>query len=119
MNIFGIGVVFLNHYPDRLLGYFLNSSLPTGMDNSNGFPLGIKEKYGDKTKDEEADHLFDLNKDKIIPLLTKFINKLDSMTETMRYQDDYSKTLSVQSDGVVGEYTMIKDKVIHCLLVKK
>lgn len=80
----------------------------------------IKEKYGDKTKDEEADHLFDLNKDKIVPLLKKFINdKMNNITERVRYQDDYSTTMSIQSDGVVGEYTMIKDKVIHCLLVKR
>lgn len=80
----------------------------------------IKEKYGDKTKDEESDHLFDLNKEKIVPLLKKFINdKMNNMTERVRHQDDYSTTMSIQSDGVVGEYTTIKDKVIHCLLVKK
>jgi len=78
----------------------------------------IKEKYGDKTKNEETEHLFDLNKDKIVPIFTKFINKLDNMTERVRYQDDYSTTMSITGDGIVGEYTMIKGKPIHCLLVK-
>lgn len=79
----------------------------------------IIEKYGDKVSDKQAEHLFELNKDMILPLFKKFVAALDKMEEKVIRQDDFSETRSVRGDKVVGEYTLIKGRTIHCLLIKE
>ncbi len=79
----------------------------------------IIEKYGDKTKDEEAEHLFDLNENKIVPLIKKFIQKLDEFTERVIRKDELSETRVVNGKGITGEYTLVKGRTIHALLVKE
>lgn len=79
----------------------------------------IIEKYGDKVSDEQAEHLFELNKDMILPMLKKFIAKLDNAEEKMIREDSFSTTLSIKGDKIYGEYTMVGEDVIHCLLVKE
>jgi hypothetical protein len=79
----------------------------------------VIEKYGDHVSDTQAEHLFELNKDKIVPMLKKFIAGLDKFEEKTIHQDDLSETRAVKGDKVVGEYTLIKGRTIHCLLIKE
>jgi hypothetical protein len=79
----------------------------------------IIEKYGDHVSDEEAEHLFELNPDKILPMFKKFIAGLDTFEEKTIYKDELSETRSVKGKKVVGEYTLIRGRTIHCLLIKE
>lgn len=79
----------------------------------------IIEKYGDKVSDKQAEHLFELNKDMILPMMKKFVNGLDKFEEKTVRQDDFSETRAVKGDKVAGEYTLIKGRTIHCLLIKE
>ena len=79
----------------------------------------VIEKYGDKVSDKQAEHLFELNKDMILPMLKKFIAGLDKFEEKTVRQDDFSETRAVKGDKIVGEYTLIKGRIIHCLLLKE
>ncbi len=79
----------------------------------------IIEKYGDKIKDTQAEHLFELKKDAIIPALRKFIESLSEFTERTIMKDNYSETREVRGKGVIGEYTLVKGQPIHVLLLKE
>lgn len=79
----------------------------------------IIEKYGDHVSNEQAEHLFELQKDKILPMLKKFVAGLDSFEERTIRQDDLSETRAVKGENVIGEYTLVKGRTIHCLLIRE
>lgn len=79
----------------------------------------IIEKYGDKIKDKQAEHLFELKPEMILPILKKFINSLDKFSEKIIRKDNFSETRAVVGDGVIGEYTLVKDQPIHILLIRQ
>lgn len=78
----------------------------------------VIEKYGNKVEDKQAEHLFELQEDRILPALRKFIASLDKFTEKTVRQDDLSETRSVCGENVIGEYTLVKDRTVHVLLIK-
>lgn len=79
----------------------------------------IIEKYGDKIKETQAEHLFELKPETIIPTFRKFIDSLNNFTEKTIQKDDFSETREVVGDSVIGEYTIVKGQPIHVLLLKE
>ncbi len=79
----------------------------------------IIEKYGDKIKDKQANHIFELKQEMIKPSLMEFIKELDEFVEKTIRKDEFSETRVVKGKGVIGEYTLIKGQPIHVLLLKE
>lgn len=79
----------------------------------------IIEKYGDKIKNEQAEHLFELKPEMILPTLGKFIKGLDKFTEKIIRKDNFSETREVCGEGIIGEYTLVKNQPIHVLLLRE
>lgn len=79
----------------------------------------IIEKYGDKIKEKQSEHLFELKPEAIIPAFRKFIEGLDKFVEKVVRKDDFSETRAIIGEGIVGEYTLVKGQSIHVLLLKE
>lgn len=79
----------------------------------------IIEKYGDKIKEKQAKHLFELKSEMILPMLKSFIEELDNFRETTILKDEFSETRGVIGKGIIGEYTLVKGQPIHVLLLKE
>lgn len=79
----------------------------------------IIETLGDKVSEKQAEHLFELKKEMIGPSLKKFITGLAKMREETVRKDEFSETRVVIGEGVVGEYTLVKNQVIHAILVRE
>lgn len=79
----------------------------------------IIEKYGDKIMDKQAEHLFELKPEAILPALKKFIKGLEKNTEKTIRKDGFSETRVVQGEGIVGEWTLVKGQAIHVLLIRE
>ncbi len=79
----------------------------------------VVEKYGDKIKEKQAEHLFELKPEMILPMFKKFIESLNEFKETTIRKDNYSETREVLGRGVIGEYTLVKGQPIHVLLLKE
>lgn len=79
----------------------------------------IIEKYGDKIKEKQTEHLFELKPETILPSIHKFIEGLDKITEETIRKDDHSETRMIRGEGFIGEYTIVKGQPIHVLLLKK
>lgn len=79
----------------------------------------IIEKYGDKIMDKQAEHLFELKPEAILPALKKFIKGLEKNTEKTIRKDEFSETRVVTGEGIVGEYTIVKGQPIHVLLIRE
>lgn len=76
-------------------------------------------KYGDKIKEKQEKHLFELKPETILPALRKFIEGLDNFSEKTVRKDGYSETRTVHGKGIIGEYTLVKGRPIHVLLLKE
>lgn len=80
----------------------------------------IIEKYGDKIKDKQANHIFELKQEMIKPSFMEFIKGLDESTEEIVRKDEFSETKVVKGKEVIGEYTSIKGQaIIHVLLLRE
>jgi hypothetical protein len=79
----------------------------------------IIEKYGDKIMDKQAEHLFELKPEAILPALKKFIKGLEKNTEKTIRKDGFSETRVVMGEGIIGEYTIVKGQTIHVLLIRE
>ncbi len=79
----------------------------------------IIEKYGDKIMDKQAEHLFELKPEAILPALKKFIKGLEKNTEKTIRKDEFSETRVVTGEGIIGEYTIVKGQTIHVLLIRE
>ncbi len=79
----------------------------------------IIEKYGDKIMDKQAEHLFELKPEAILPALKKFIKGLEKNTEKTIRKDEFSETRVVTGEGIVGEWTLVKGQAIHVLLIRE
>jgi hypothetical protein len=79
----------------------------------------IIEKYGDKIKEKQSEHLFELKPETIVPAFRKFIEGLDKFVEKVVRKDDFSETRAIIGKGIVGEYTLVKGQPIHVLLLKE
>ncbi len=79
----------------------------------------IIEKYGDKIMDKQAEHLFELKPEAILPALKKFIKGLEKNTERTIRKDGFSETRVVLGEGIIGEYTIVKGQTIHVLLIRE
>jgi len=79
----------------------------------------VIEKHGDKICNEQADHLFELRPEKILPAFKKFVKGLENGEEHSVRRDDLSETRVVVGKGVIGEYTLVKGRVIHTIIVRQ
>jgi hypothetical protein len=79
----------------------------------------IIEKYGDKIKTVQSNHLYELKPETIVPAFRKFIEGLDKFAEKVVRKDDFSETRAIIGKGIVGEYTLVKGQPIHVLLLKE
>lgn len=79
----------------------------------------IIEKYGDKIMDKQAEHLFELKPEAILPALKKFIKGLEKNTEKTIRKDGFSETRVVMGEGIIGEYTIVKGQPVHVLLIRE
>jgi len=79
----------------------------------------VVEKHGDLVKDEQAEILFELKPEMIKPAFQKFINGLDVYKEKTVRKDNLSETRVVTGNGLVGEYTLVKGRVIHTILARE
>jgi len=79
----------------------------------------IIEKYGDKIMDKQAEHLFELKPEAILPALKKFIKGLEKNTEKTIRKDGFSETRTILGEGIIGEYTIVKGQTIHVLLIRE
>jgi hypothetical protein len=79
----------------------------------------IIEKYGDKIMDKQAEHLFELKPEAILPALKKFIKGLEKNTEKTIRKDGFSETRVVLGEGIIGEYTIVKGQPVHVLLIRE
>jgi len=78
----------------------------------------VIERYGDRVSQEQAENLFELKQERIVPMLKKFVQGLDKFEEKRIRGDEFSETRAVKGEGVVGEYTLIRNRVMHCILVR-
>lgn len=79
----------------------------------------IIEKYGDKIMDKQAEHLFELKPEAILPAFRKFIKGLEKNTEKIIRKDGFSETRVVMGEGIIGEYTIVKGQPVHVLLIRE
>jgi len=79
----------------------------------------VIEKHGDKICNEQADHLFELKPEKILPAFKKFVKGLENGEEHSVRKDDLSETRVIVGKGVIGEYTLVKGRVIHTIIVRQ
>lgn len=79
----------------------------------------IIEKHGDKICQEQADHLFELKPEMIMPAFKKFVDGLVVFKEQTIRKDDMSETRALVGQGIVGEYTLMKGRVVHTILAKE
>jgi len=78
----------------------------------------VIEKLGNKIMKEQAEHLFELQQDKIPTFLDKFIDKLTNHKERTIRKDSFTETRIIVGDGLVGEYTIVLGRVVHVLLTR-
>lgn len=78
----------------------------------------VIEKLGDKIMKEQAEHLFELQEEKIPTFLDKFIEKLTNYNERTIRKDSFTETRIIVGDGLVGEYTIVLGNVVHVLLTR-
>lgn len=79
----------------------------------------VIERHGDKIMEEQAEHLFELKPDMILPAFKKFVDGLKKNTERIIRKDGLSETRVIIGEGVVGEYTLVRNRVIHAILVRE
>ena len=79
----------------------------------------VIEKHGDKLMEKQAEHLFELKPDKIAPAFRKFIKGLKESQEHSVRKDDLSETRIIVGKGLVGEYTLVKGRVVHSIIVRE
>lgn len=79
----------------------------------------IIEKYGDKIKSTQAEHLFELKPEVIPKKFREFIEGLDKAIENIIKKDDFSETREIRGEGIIGEFTIVKGQPIHVLLLKE
>ena len=51
--------------------------------------------------------------------LRKFIKGLDKFTEKTIRKDNFSETREVCGEGIIGEYTLVKNQPVHVLLLRE
>jgi hypothetical protein len=112
-------------FPDQV-GAIIFNPLGVSVIETFDHPLSweaikkeIIEKHGDKICQEQADHLFELKKEMILPAFKKFVDGLKVFKEQTIRKDDMSETRVLVGKSIVGEYTMVKGRVIHTILAKE
>lgn len=79
----------------------------------------IIKKYSDSISQEQAEPIFELKKDMIEKKIREFFEKLVAFEEKTIAMQHNSETKSVYGNGVIGEYTVLNNKVIHFLAMRK
>jgi len=74
----------------------------------------IISKYG-RELSEEVDSIFEINEKKIPKKISEFLNTLLACKEEISFEDKEAKTFILKGNGVIGEYSKLKEKVIHIL----
>lgn len=79
----------------------------------------IISKYGDELSKEQAEPIFELKEKMVKKKILEFIGKLLVFTEKTVVTQRNSETRVIEGTDVVGEYTILKDDVIHFLAMRK
>lgn len=78
----------------------------------------IYEQYDDIVDNEQEGNLYKLNKDKIPGLIDAFFKDFGACKETVTFQEGSATTYSLRGK-VLGEKTILNDKIIHLLGMRK
>jgi len=88
-------------------------------DSWKAFSDSIIRHYEDVlTKEAEAD-IFKLDEEKIVPTIRSFLEKAKNCKEEQVWKGEVGTTYALKGDGIVGQYTTIKDKTIHLILARE
>jgi len=87
-------------------------------DSWRAFSKSVIRNYADVITGETSE-LFEIRRDKVVPAVTSFLEKLEEAEETTVSEVEGSKTYALDGEGVVGECTMINGRVIHLICARK
>ena len=79
----------------------------------------VLSKYGEVIRKEQEDMLFELKPEVIPKKITEFIEELTKADEKTTHTNDVSKTIVIDGDRHVGEYTMLGTDIIHVIAFKR
>jgi len=79
----------------------------------------VLSKYGEVIRNEQEDMLFELKPEVIPKKITDFIEELTKSDEKTSYSNEVSKTIVIDGDRHVGEYTMLGTDIIHVIAFKR
>jgi len=113
------------HYEDQVGAVFLDVNGVVGLEvfdspqSWTAFSEDLIKKYGDILSKKQTEPIFELREDIIPKKIGEFLNKLLVCKATEVFSEDGAKTVSMEGDGVLGEYTVLNGKVIHLLGVRE
>ncbi len=80
----------------------------------------VLKKYADTIMKKSSDSLFTLNKEKVKSKIEKFIEIMAiGCTEEVIFENGSAKTLALDGSGIVGEFTIISNVMIHLIAMRK
>jgi len=79
----------------------------------------VLSKYGEVIRKEQEDMLFELKPEVVPKKISEFIEELTKSDEKTTHTNEVSKTIVIDGDRHVGEYTMIGADVIHVIAFKR
>lgn len=88
-------------------------------DSWKAFHESIIQNYSDILSKEQDDTLFELKKEVIPKKITQFIEKLKNTEESQVFSEKGATTIIIKNDEIVGEYTLLNNKIIHLLASKR
>jgi len=88
-------------------------------DSWKAFSKSIIRHYEDVLTEESETALFEIKTEQIFPAILKFLTKAENLTEHVIWTGENSQTLAVKGEELVGEYTLLNNKIIHFILTRK
>lgn len=88
------------------------------QDSWLAFQTMVIDKYSDILVKKNEGEMFELKKERIPKKVESFITTLLDRQDELVFEDSGTKTFSFTAKDTVGEYTTIKDAVIHLLAVR-
>ena len=88
-------------------------------DSWKAFSESIMESYGEALKKEDKEGIFKPDLTKITPIIFDFIQKLKDAKTKTKFDSKGAKTVVIEIEGFVGEYTELNDNTIHVSIVRR
>jgi len=83
------------------------------------FSNSIMRHYEDVLIEEAEADIFKLDEQKIVPTIKNFLKKAKNCKEEQVWRGEVGTTYALKGNGIVGQYTTIKDKTIHLILARE